>query len=311
MSNVAPGLEQAASKALTSFLSRPRVPTAFTEAAYRGVPSTDLDPLKLWAQQLPAPSPEVVRITVSDVTLLGKSRMHQSNQMLHHGASSYSCRTLPLPCGCCATFVSAVLKKADRYPPTSSGHGLLTPKICSTAGLQILSANGVSQVAPKKGLLEALPFGVAVVSGEWWESLSACPIIPEWCHVVPDYTTPALYRTKESVFLRGAASPPPLYLLAGPVFSHELAAHDLESDESLCDLGLRVVRGAVQAKECEKWYRILVDSCGTQPDAVWDLLSHAHSREECLADPKLPRRWGTRPGNLISVLGRDPLQRAS
>ena len=38
---------------------------------------------------------------------------------------------------------------------------------------------GVSHVAPKKGLLEALPFGVGVVSGEWWESLSACPIIPE------------------------------------------------------------------------------------------------------------------------------------
>ena len=30
-----------------------------------------------------------------------------------------------------------------------------------------------------------------------------------------------------------------------------------------------------------------------------------------MADPKLPRRWGTRPGKLISVLGRDPLQRAS
>ena len=82
MSNVAPGLEPAASKALTSFLSRPRVPTAFTEATYPGVPSTDLEPLKLWAQQLPAPSPQVVHITVSDVTLLGNSWMHRRNQML-------------------------------------------------------------------------------------------------------------------------------------------------------------------------------------------------------------------------------------
>ena len=78
---------------------------------------------------------------------------------------------------------------------------------------------GVSHVAPKKKLLEALPFGVGVVLGERWESLSACPIIPEWCHVVPDYTTLALYRTKESVFLRGAASPPPYISLAAPVFS--------------------------------------------------------------------------------------------
>ena len=49
--------------------------------------------------------------------------------------------------------------------------------------------------------------------------------------MVPDYTTPALYRTKESVFLRGAASPPPCISLAVPLFSHELPAHDLESDE--------------------------------------------------------------------------------
>ena len=81
MFNVAPGREPA-SKALTSFLSRPRVPTAFTEAAHPGLRSTDVEPLKLWAQQLPAPSPEVVHITVSDVTLLGKSWMHRCNQML-------------------------------------------------------------------------------------------------------------------------------------------------------------------------------------------------------------------------------------
>ena len=104
---------------------------------------------------------------------------------------------------------------------------------------------GVSHVAPKKGIFEALPFGVGVVSRERRESLSACPIILEWCHVVPDYTTRALYRTTESVFLRGAASPPPYISLAAPVFSFELPAYDLESDQSLSDLGLRVVRGAV------------------------------------------------------------------
>ena len=81
------------------------------------------------------------------------------------------------------------------------------------------------------------------------------------------------------MFLRGAASPPPYISLAAPVFSYEFSPHDLESDESLRDLGLRVVRGAVQAKECGNWYRILVDSCSTRPDAVWDLLSNAHSRK--------------------------------
>ena len=82
MSNVVPGLEPAASKAHTSFLGRPRSPTAFTEAVYPGVPSTDIEPLKPWAQQLPAPSPEVAHITVSDVTLLGKSWMHRCYEML-------------------------------------------------------------------------------------------------------------------------------------------------------------------------------------------------------------------------------------
>ena len=287
--------------ALTSFLSCPRVPTAFTEAAYPGVPSTDLEPLKLWAQQLPAPSPEVVQITMSDVTLLGKSWMHQCNQMLRLVHPAIRAVRFRFP-------VAAVQDLCQQ----SSGKLIGTPhefgtRVHDTKDLQHGWAAdlGVSHVAPKKGLLEALPFGVGVVSGECWESLSACPIIPEWCRVVPDYTTPALYKTKESVFLRGAASPPPYISQVAPVFSHELPAHDLESDESLCNLGFRVVRGAVEAKECENRYRILVDSCGTAPDAIWDLLSNAHSR-----DPKLPRRWGTWPGKLISVLGKDPLQRA-
>ena len=247
MSIVVPGLEPAASKALASFLSRPRVPTAFTEAAYPGVPSTDLEPLKLWAQQLPAPSPEVVHINVTDVTLLGKSWMHRCNQMLRQVHPALRAVRFRFP-------VAAVQDLVQQ----SSGKLIGTPhefgtRVHDTKDLQHgwTSDLGVSHVAPKKGLLEPLPFGVGVVSGEWWESLSACPIIPEWCHVVPDYTTPALYRTKEPVFLRGAASPPPYISLAAPVFSHELPAHDLESDESLCDLGLRVVRGAVEAKECE------------------------------------------------------------
>ena len=77
MSSVTTGLEPEASKALSSFLSRPRVPTAFTEVAYPGVPSQDLEPLKLWAHQLPAPSPEVVHIKMSDVTLRGKSWLYR------------------------------------------------------------------------------------------------------------------------------------------------------------------------------------------------------------------------------------------
>ena len=239
MSNVAPGLEPAASKALTSFLSRPRVPTAFAEAPYPGVPSTDLEPLKLWAQQLPSPSPEVVHITVSDVTLLKKISMHRHNQMLRQVHPALRAIRFHFPVAAVQDLCQQSLGKLIGTPQEFG------TRVHDTKHLQHgwTADLGVSHVAPKKGLLEALPFGVGVVSGEWWESLSACPIIPEWCHVVPDYTTPALYRTKESVFLRGAASPPPCISLAAPVFSHELPAHVVESDESLCDLGVRVVRG--------------------------------------------------------------------
>ena len=162
-----------------------------------------MEPSKLWAQQLPAPSPEVVHITVSAVTLLGKSWMPRCNQMLR--LSHPGIRTV--------RFRFHVVAVQDLCQ-LSSGKLIGTPldfgtRVIDTKDLQHgwTADLDVSHVAPKKGLLEALPFGVGVVSGEWWESLSACPIIPEWCHVVPDYITPPLYMTKESVLLR---VPPPL-----------------------------------------------------------------------------------------------------
>ena len=138
---------------------------------------------------------------------------------------------------------------------------------------------------------------------------------PEWRHQVHDYTTLALYKTKEPVFVRGAASPPPYNSCPPPpppprVFSHEFLTHDVESKEPLQDLGLRVVRGVGQSKELEDWYHIVTNSRGIEPDAAWDLRSNAHSRGECLADAKLPRQWGSRPGKLATVLGTDPLKRA-
>ena len=161
MSNVAPGLQPVASKALASFLSRPRLPTAFTKAAYPGVPSTDLATLKLWASQLPAPSPEVVHITVSDVALLGKSWMHRCNQML--GLVHPAIRALRL----------RFLVAADQnLCQQSSRKQIGTPnefgtRVIDTKDLQHgwTAHLGVRHVAPKKGLLEVLPFGVGMVSG--------------------------------------------------------------------------------------------------------------------------------------------------
>ena len=36
-----------------------------------------------------------------------------------------------------------------------------------------------------------------------------------------------------------------------------------------------------------------------------------HSRECFWANPKLPRRWGTRPGKLATLLGRETCNRAA
>ena len=162
----------------------------------------------------------------------------------------------------------------------------------------------------RKGLLEALPFGVGVVSGEWWESLSACSIHPESCHVVPDYT-PALYRTKEPIYLRGAACPPPYISLATPVFLHAVPTHDLESDESLRNLGLQVVGGVGQSKAFEDWYHILTNSrLGSKPDVIWDLLSNTHSCEECWADPNHQDGGGLGPASLPLCWEWTPLKQA-
>ena len=68
-------------KALEAFLTRPRAPASFTEAGYTGVPTEDLQPLAMWARQLPSP-PDVVHINVVDVTLLGKGWMHRVNNKL-------------------------------------------------------------------------------------------------------------------------------------------------------------------------------------------------------------------------------------
>ena len=132
--------------------------------------------------------------------------------------------------------------KVDRYPLEFG------TRVVDTKDLQ----NGwtanlvVSHVAARNGFLEALPFGVGVVSGEWSKGISACPIHQGCCHVVPNYTTPALYRTNEPVFLRSAASASPYISLAIEVFSPEVPTPDLESDEYLQDRDLWLVRGVGQ-----------------------------------------------------------------
>ena len=76
-----------------------------------------------------------------------------------------------------------------------------------------------------------------------------CPVVPEWTHVVLDFTTPAVFTTEEPHFLQGCGSPLPFISLASPVFSHHLPLPDLMLDESLKELGLRVLKGVVDKGE--------------------------------------------------------------
>ena len=112
----------------------------------------------------PAPSPEVVHITVSDVTLLGKSRMHRRNQMLRLVHPTIRAVHFRFP-------VAAVQDLCQQ----SSGQLIGTPHEFGTTVIHTKDLQqgrtadlGVSHVAPKKRLLEALPLGVGVVSGEWY-----------------------------------------------------------------------------------------------------------------------------------------------
>ena len=176
MCSVTTSLEPTASKALSSFLRRPRGLATFTEVAYAGVPSQDLEPLKLWVQQLPAPSPEVVHTKMSDVTLREKSWMYRCNKMLRQVHPTIRVVWFRYLVDAVQDLCQPSTRKMSG---THLGYGT---RVVDTAYLQDgWTANvGVTHVAARKELLEDLPFGVGVVRGEWWESLSAGHIHPQW-----------------------------------------------------------------------------------------------------------------------------------
>ena len=153
-----------------------------------------------------------------------------------------------------------------------------------------------------------------VVDGDWWETLGTCNVTPEWCLHLPDYTCPALFTSSEKHFLQGCSRPSPYISLLPPVSSHELPNPPVDSDDSPRELGFMVCKGVLSPEEASQWYAIVTASLEQAPaqrDGVWDLVSSEHSRESCWANPKLPRRWGTRPGKLATLLGRETCKRAA
>ena len=253
---------------------------------------------------------DVVHINVVDVTLLGKGWMYRVNNKLRSVHPSLQAIRFRFP----VDAVHDLCQQATARLDTSTRQFGL--EIVDTSDLQYgyTADVGVTEVPLKKGILPHLPYTVGVVNGDLWETLRVCPIVPEWTHVVPDYTTPAMFTTEEPYFLLGCGSPLTFISLASPVFSHNLASPDLASDESLKELGFRVLKGVADKEEASQWYAIVrasLESTGSQHMEVWNLISNQDSRKACLADPTLPRRWQMRPGKLPTVLGRDPLKPAN
>ena len=147
--------------------------------------------------------------------------------------------------------------------------------------------------ATQKGDTTAPPLHRGMVNGDWWETLRVCPIVPEKSHVVPNFTTPAVFTAEEPSFLQGCGIPLPFISLTSPVFSHDLPSSDLAWDELLKQLGFRALKGVVDQEEASLWYAIVrpsLESTGSQREEVWYLISNHASREPFLADSTLPQR---------------------
>ena len=72
-----------------------------------------------------------------------------------------------------------------------------------------------------------------MVDGDYAEKLPVCPIIFEWTHLVPDFTTPTVYTTEEEHFLCGCNLPRPFISPSSPSYSQDLPTPELESDGNL------------------------------------------------------------------------------
>ena len=165
----------------------------------------------------------------------------------------------------------------------------------------------------KKGVLQPLLYTAGVVTCNWWEMWGTCNVTPQWCLHVPAYTCLALFTSSEKHFLQECTTPSPYISPLPPLSSHELPISPLDSDDSLRELGFWVCKGVLSREEASQWYTIMTASfeqASTQRNAIWDLVSSVYSRESCWANPKVPRRLGSRSGKLATLLGCKACKRA-
>ena len=83
----------------------------------------------------------------------------------------------------------------------------------------------------------------------------------------PTLPPPRCSVRRNLIFFQGCGSPLPFISLVSSVFSHNLPSLDLASDESLKELGFRVLKGVVHKEEASQWYTIVrasLESTGSQ-----------------------------------------------
>ena len=141
--------------------------------------------------------PHGVHINVVDVALLGKGWMQRVNNTLRLVHPSPWTICFGFPVDDVQDLCQQATEKLDISP---SKFGL---EIVDTGDLQYGYPGdvGVTQVPLKKGIPPHLPYTMGVVNGDWWETLCVCPIVPEWTHVVPHFTTPTVFTTEEPFFI--------------------------------------------------------------------------------------------------------------
>ena len=257
---------------------------------------------------------------MSDKTLTGKSSTQEGNRLLRLVHPTLRAIRFCLPEDMLGDLLHQASMKLDQEARQ------LALDLIDTTDLQYGYAADlrVDEVHRKKGVLQPLPYAEGVVDGNWWDALGMCAITVEWClHVaitvqwclhVPDCTYPALFASVEKHFLHRCTTPSPYISLLPPVSSPELPTPPLKLYDSRREPGWRVCKGALSPREASPLNTTATASLErvpTQRDAVWDVVSNTHPREFCWANPKRACRWGTRPGKLAMLLGRETCKRVA
>ena len=294
------------SKAFEAFFNRPCVPS-LTGVWYTGDISSDLSPLKRWAEDLNPQASTLSTLGSSTRPLWGKNWMHEANRVLLQVHRNLRAIRLRFP----EHAVDNLLQQANRILDWETRQFALDLIDSSDLKDRHNAHLGVDEVHRKKGVLQHLPYKARVVDGDWWETSGTYNAAPEWCLHVPDYMCLGLFTSSEKQVLQGLPHPTFPCCLR---FPHKSCRIDLWSGMTRCGSSASGFARASCLLRTSQWYTIVTatwEQAPKQRDAIWDLVSNKHSRECCWANPKVPRRLGTRARKPPMLMGRETCKRGT